>query len=132
VICYRDLPPDGREIVFAERRERHPVHLDLARVRLDERVHVLQEDALSRATAAEDDERLPGEHVEREPTQHVLRRERLVERAAADVRRPLAHESRKSFVRKKSEMRTVTDAATTVCVVARPTPSAPPVTVSPL
>jgi hypothetical protein len=38
----------------------------------------------------------------------------------------------KSFVRKKSVMRTVIEATTTATVVARPTPSAPPVAERPL
>ena len=69
--------------------------------------------------------------INRRATQHGRPAEALLHALAADVR-PSAHRRRNSFVRKKSEMRTVIDAATTVRVVARPTPSAPPVTVIPL
>src|SRR5439155_2801239 len=125
-----DVAPHRHERVLVEPLEDHAVHLDLAGIGHEERVHVLQEHALARAAPAEHDERLARQHVEREPAQHGLRAEGLLEAAAADVGR-CAHERRKSLVRKKSEMRTVIEAATTVRVVARPTPSAPPVTWSP-
>src|SRR5207253_2432769 len=73
----------------------------------------------------------PGEHVEGESPQHGLAPEGLLEPGAADVARG-GHVSRKSLVRKKSETSTVIEEATTVAVVARPTPSAPPVVPSPL
>src|SRR5207237_9259278 len=107
------------------------VDFDPAGVRPEQRVHVLEQHALARAAAAEDDERLPGEHVEGESPQHGLAPEGLLEPGAADVARG-GHVSRKSLVRKKSETSTVIEAATTVAVVARPTPSAPPVVPSPL
>src|SRR5262249_49847879 len=128
---HRDLTAHGHESVLVQVAERRAVDLDRAGVGPDEPVHVLQEDALPRAAAAEDDQRLARDDIEREAAQHLLRAEGLLERPAADVRRR-AHVRRKSLVRKKSETSTVIEAATTVRVVARPTPSAPPVTVSPL
>src|SRR5437667_356366 len=70
-------------------------------------------------------ERFAGEPVEGKATQHALAAERLLEPGAADE--GCAHVRRMSFVRKKSETSTVIEATTTVAVVARPTPSAPPV-----
>src|SRR5262249_12301055 len=128
---HRHLPAHRHERVLVERAERDAVDLDLARVRPQEGVHVLQEHALARAAPAEHDERLSREHVERQTAQHRLRAEGLLEGAAADVRLG-AHVSKKALVRKKSDTSTVIDAATTVRVVARPTPSAPPVTPRPL
>src|SRR5439155_1565859 len=116
---------DRAEVVLAERTDRLAVDLHRAGVRPEERVHVLQQHALAGAAAAEDDERLAGEHVEGKATQHALAAERLLEPGAADE--GCAHVRRKSFVRKKSETSTVIEATTTVAVVARPTPSAPPV-----
>src|SRR5262249_5092708 len=125
------LPPDRDEGVLVEIAERDAVDLHVAAIGPEERVHVLQEDALPRPASAEDDECLASQDVERKPAQHRFRAEGLLEAPAADVRHG-AHVSRKSLVRKKSETRMVIDAATTVCVVARPTPSAPPVTRRPL
>src|SRR5437016_3446889 len=124
------VAPHRHERILVEPLEHHAVHLDLAGVGHEQGVHVLQEHALPRAAPAQHDERLAPEHVEREPAQHGLGAEGLLEAAAADVG-PSAHERRKGWVKKKSEMRTVIEAATTVRVVARPTPSAPPVTWSP-
>src|SRR5262249_52723940 len=127
---HRHLPADRDEAVLVERPECRPFHLDLATIRAQEAVHVLQGHALAGAAAAEEDERLARQHVEREPAQDGLVAEALLDGTAADERR-VAHEARKSLVRKKSATNTVMEAATTVAVVARPTPSAPPVTRSP-
>src|SRR5262249_52276423 len=116
--------------------------------------HMAQRDRLPRARAAEDDQHLAAVDGEVRAAQHLLRAVRLVQLAElhkrlARVRPPvgraprqrtavscdrLAHQkaSRNSLVKKKSMMRTVMAPVTTVTVVARPTPSAPPVVRRPL
>src|SRR6185503_1262448 len=123
-------PANRYEAVFVEGLEPCALNLDAALVGTEEPVQVLQQDALAAAAAAEQHERLARQHVERHATQHRLRAERLLHAVAPDEGR--RHVRRNSFVRKKSATRIVMDAATTVAVVARPTPSAPPVTRSPL
>jgi hypothetical protein len=123
------LPADRDERVLVECLEPRALDLDGARVRPQEPVQMLQQDAFSAAAPAEQHESLAGLHFEVHAAQHRLRTERLRDVLAADGR---AHVSRNSFVRKKSAMRIVIDASTTVDVVARPTPSAPPVTCRPL
>ena len=126
-----DVSPDAGELVFATGAEHGPLDLHGARVGREEGIHVLQEHALARAAAPEHDQRLAGAHVERDATQDGLVPEPLLEVAAADVDLGRHVAIMKSFVKKKSDTSTVIEAATTVRVVARPTPSAPPVTVSP-
>src|SRR5206468_7164730 len=117
--------------VFPAVAEHHPLDLHAARVRCEEGVHVLQEHALAGAAPAEHDQGLARAHVERHPPQDGLVAEALLEAAAADVDLCRHVAIMKSLVRKKSDTSTVIEAATTVRVVARPTPSAPPVTASP-
>src|SRR5262249_39139504 len=102
------------------------LHFDAAGVGAEQAVQVLEQHALAAAAAAEQDERLAVVHLERHAAEHRLAAELLLDVPAADER--LRHERRKSFVKKKSATRIVIEAATTVAVVARPTPSAPPVT----
>src|SRR5581483_423049 len=122
---------DRDHAVLVQRADRRAVDDHVAAIGAEEAVHVLQDDALPRAASAEEDERLAGKDGDRDAPEDPLRAERLLDVGALDEG-PGAHVSRKSLVRKKSDTRTVIDAATTVVVVARPTPSAPPVTRSPV
>src|SRR5439155_26337970 len=105
--------------------------------------HVLQAHRLAAARAAQDRERLSGADRQVDAAQHGLSLERLVHareldhdahlmafallRLAARNLRALAHNITISWVRKKSVTSTPIEAATTVRVVARPTPTVPPV-----
>ena len=91
---------------------------------------------------AKDDQRLTRHDVEAQPGQHRLVLEALVELLHADegLCRPVLHDSpsitvciiRNSLARKKLLMKIASDAATTVFVVACPTPVAPPLVLRPL
>ena len=93
----------------------------------------LEQYALSRSRTADDGERLPGPDRQGQPVEDNLRAEGLVQVLNADDVGPIAQDSTRSkiFVRKKSATRTDTEATATVSVVARPTPSVPPVTRNP-
>src|SRR5207237_1475841 len=106
--------------------------------------HVPQRDGLARAGAAEDHQHLAAENGEARAAQHLLRAvglvdvveldEGLARHAATFSGRNVRHyrARRNSFVRKKSMINTVIAPVTTVLVVERPTPSAPPVVRRPL
>src|SRR5690242_8396807 len=95
-----------------------------------------QENALAFAAAPQHHHRLALEDVEVDAAQYLLGPVALLKGAQRNERAALVivphQSSRKSLVRKKSEISTLIDAATTAEVVARPTPSAPPAAVSPL
>src|ERR1043165_1072892 len=117
---------------------------DASRVRRLEAEHVPQSDGFSGAGAAEDDEDFAAEDGEARAAQHLLRAiglvdvvkldEGLARYTAAFDRRDVGHQNtrRNSLVRKKSMIKTVIAPVTTVFVVARPTPSAPPLVRRPL
>src|SRR6185503_11327609 len=105
-------------------QERHlqAIDPDLARIGLDQADDVLEQDALAGTRRAEQRHRLADLHFEIHAVQHDV-----VDEALGDVLQLDAHCAvpRISLVRIVSSISTVTDAATTACVVARPTPSAP-------
>ena len=117
--------------------------------------HVPQRDRLAGARAAEDHQHLAAVDLQARAAQDLLRAvglvhvleldERLARRGGGgrSCRAPTARRSvisglghqkmnRNSLVRKKSMIRTVIAPVTTVVVVARPTPSAPPLVRRPL
>src|SRR6185437_3323894 len=93
-----------------------------------------QDHALAFAAAPEHHQGLALGDVEVDALQDGLAVEALGEPAHADIRtRAVFHPiAMNNLVRKKSDTSTPIDAATTADVVARPTPSAPPVAPSPL
>ena len=103
-----------------------------------EPVDVAQQHAFALATSAQNHNGFALHHFEVDAAQHALVAETFFDSAQRDERAPLMivvviHQiARKSLVRKKSEISTLIEAATTAEVVARPTPSAPPLAVSPL
>ena len=128
---------------------------DAAAVRRFQSEHVPQRDRLAAPRSAEDDQDFAAVDLEIGAAQHLLVSVRFVDVAELDeeiarmppsVRRlarlgaavgsdgRFSHQKmkRKTFVRKKSRINTVIDAVTTVAVVERPTPSAPPVVLRPL
>ena len=149
---HADLLAHGDELLLGKLGDLHAVHPDLAVVGLLEAVHVPERDGLARAGSAEDHEHLAAHHLEVHVVEHALLAVglgdvlELDDRSARGVGRPdEAHDgglaerhwnpsgrTRKSFVRKKSDMRTAIEATTTAIVVARPTPSAPPDAFRPL
>src|SRR5439155_1992846 len=116
--------------------------------------HVPQGDRLARSRSAQDDHDLAPEHGDVGPAQDLLRAvgfvnllqldKRLARRAppfrgrsrlgASVGRWSVGHQNanRNSLVRKKSMIKTVMALMTTVTVVDRPTPSAPPEVRNPL
>src|SRR5215831_17478268 len=92
-----------------------------------------QNDALALSAAAKYHQRLALVHVKVNALQHRFAAKAFIQSPYADIRTcPVVHPiARKSLVRKKSETRTPIAAATAE-VVARPTPSAPPVAPNPL
>src|SRR6202040_2197231 len=89
-------------------------------------------------TSAENGNRFAFHHFQIDAAQHALLAEAFLDSPQRDERSALmiivsiSHQiARNSLVRKKSEISTLIDAATTAEVVARPTPSAPPRAVSP-
>src|ERR1019366_1425231 len=125
-----DLLADIGHRVLAEVVQ--PLALDdhLATVGALQPVEMPQHDALALAAAAEHDQSLAFEDVEIDSLQYRLSGERLSEPAGPDEAFScvVGHQiDRKNLVKKKSEISTVIEAATTAEVVARPTPSAPPV-----
>src|SRR5262249_56218567 len=95
--------------------------------------HVSQQHRLAGSAAAHDDERLAAIELKRYSTQHLSAIERLAQPRDLDHGR-CHHQKimRKILVRKKSETITAIVTCTTVAVVARPSPSVPPVVDSPL
>src|SRR5579863_5507368 len=88
-----------------------------------------QDDALAFAASAQHHQRFARPNVQIDAAEHGFAVEAFAEPAHADVgTRLVVHPiAMNSLVRKKSETSTPIDAATTAEVVARPTPSAPPV-----
>src|SRR5471032_2471950 len=103
------------------------VDVDLSAVRLQEADDVLERHALSRSGAADDHNRFTVLDVDRHVMQHFFRSEGLVDVLHRDGDGGLLGHQKRSFVRKKSARRMMTEAVTTALVVALPTPSAPPV-----
>src|SRR5262249_25053597 len=110
------------------------VHPDLPAVGLVEADGVPQQHRLPRAAAPEDDAGLAAVDVEIDAAQDGLGLEGLLDGPEAQecVAQACPQNIRNIGVRKKSEMTTAIEATTTVLVVALPTPSAPPVALSPL
>ena len=100
---------------------------------MDEPDEGLEQDALARTRAADDGQRLLGAHAQGETVEDDLRAEGLVQVLETDDVAAIAQDStrRRILVRKKSATSTDTEATATVSVVARPTPSVPPVTRNP-
>ena len=97
---------------------------DVTSVGLQQADDVLERHAFARSGAADDHDRLASLDVDREVAQHLPPSERLRQVLQRDGRIVL-HQNR-TFVRKKSDSRMMSDALTTASVVERPTPSAPP------
>src|SRR5262249_5068879 len=114
------------------------VEHDAPHVRRLQAVELAQGDALAAPRAAEDHQALAAPHVEVDVVQdHAVavalgQAAYLVERLRHGGARMQTPAKMKSLVKKKSETRTRMAAKTTVLVVARPTPSAPPSVVRPL
>ena len=99
------------------------VHLNLTRVGLEQTHDVLQRDALAGTRVADDDQRLAVLDLERESLEDGLVPEALVDVAKGDQRSTTAQNA--------SSTRITSADSTTASVAARPTPSAPPRTLSP-
>ena len=86
------------------------------------------QDGLAGARAAHHHQRLPGPDVELDSPEDLLAVERLPDPEEADLRGGAGGHGRQNItlVRKKSDRRMYRQAVTTAAVVARPTPSAPP------
>src|SRR5262249_37208583 len=133
--CFRDghpgLLPARDQLALVTALDRLASDGDGAGIRPEEADRVAQEDRLPRAAPAEHDDRLPLQDSQIQARQHLFRAERFVDLLEPQERLG-AHSQRRSFARKKFEMKIVIEAATTVLRVARPTPSAPPDVLSPL
>ena len=118
-----------RQLLATQQRNLLPVHPDFTRIRLDESDDMLQQDTLADARWAEQRDGFAFGHEEVDAVEH-----HVVHEALRDVLQLDAHFAvpRMSFVRIVSSISTVTDAATTACVVARPTPSAPCCVLNPM
>ena len=149
---HADLLAHRHELLLGKPRDLHAVHPDLSRVGLLEAVHVPERDGLPGPGASQDHEDLSAPDGEVDLVEDAARAVRLEnalefddgaprgpvgphephDRRLADRHLSPSGSTRKSFVRKKSDMRTTIDATTTAIVVARPTPSAPPDAFNPL
>jgi hypothetical protein len=98
-----------------------PVDDHVAAIGLEQPDDVFERDALSRSRSADDDDRFAACDLDRHIDEHLLLAEGFVDVSKGD------HGQKRSFVRKKSLRRMISDALTTAAVVALPTPSAPPV-----
>src|SRR6185295_13129965 len=136
---HRDPAADGEELLLPVPGEVVPVEDDPAAVGVHEPDEALEKHALSRSGPADDREGLAPAHVQRQVVEHDLGAEGLVQALEADQRLVGRWRGggsghvmvRRSLVRKKSASKTATEATATVWVVARPTPSVPPSTLSP-
>src|SRR5207244_6383725 len=108
------------QLLAAEQRHVQPVHDHVARVGPQQAVDHLQGDALPHPGGPKQRNGLAVLHLERYAVQH-----HVLEEALVDVEQLDHFATSKSLVITASSIRIETDAATTACVVARPTPSAP-------
>src|SRR6266571_1325779 len=117
-----DAAAQVRQLLATEERDLLPIHPDLTGIRLDEPDDMLEQHALADARGAEQRDRLSDFHKEVHAVEY-----HVVHEALGDLLQLDAHLAvpRISFVRIVSSSRIATDAATTACVVERPTPSAP-------
>src|SRR6266487_1653401 len=98
---------------------------DVPGIGLQQPDHVLQRDALPRARVADDHHRLAVLHVERDPREHRLAVEGLVQVGELNHRSSTSAQNASSTSSSTAEY-------TTAWVVLRPTPSAPPRVPSPI
>jgi len=106
---------------------------DLSRIRIYQPVHVLQQNGFAGSASPQDDQGLSLRYGQVDPLEHRLPSEGPKQIPALNKSGAFhRYRRRKSLVKKKSDIRIVMDAITTVFVVARPTPSAPPPACSPL
>src|SRR6185295_201297 len=135
---HADTAPDREQLALGERRDLDAVEMDAAAVRRFEAVQLTEGHALAAPRAAEDDQALAVTDLEIEPVEHAAALVGLGQAADHEERfvrlgGHVGHVRRwKSLVRTASETRTRIAERTTVLVVARPTPSAPPREVRPL
>src|SRR5262249_19210170 len=137
---HRDPLADGKELLLSEAGEVVAVEDDSASVGVHQPDEALEEHALPCPRTSDDGECLTTVHLQPQVVEHDLGAEGLVEALEADQRLGGRWRGgggghvmvRRSLVRKKSASKTATEATATVWVVARPTPSVPPSTVSPL
>src|SRR5262249_33713587 len=137
---HRHPPADGEELLLVKTGDLLAVEEDASPVGVHQADQALEEDALPCAGSANDGQGLALVNAEREVVEDHLRTEGLVDALEADealarVRGLCRRGHRmvsKSLVRKKSARQTATEEIATVSVVARPTPSVPPCTCSPL
>src|SRR6266571_4283293 len=115
-----DLAAQLGELPALEVRDRQPVHDHVAGVGLDEADDVLQEHALPHPGGPEQRHRLALAHDE----VHVVQ-DHVVEEALGDLLELDHWLVSNTWARTRSRSSTTTEAETTACVVAFPTPSAP-------
>src|SRR5260370_19089532 len=124
-------------------RHTHAHPLDLALGALSKYRRQFQGQRFSRPRFSQEPHRLPRHHFKRHAAQHVLFIEsnsyicESYDRGGSRVLRGgrqkiLSPRYNASLVKNRSAAMIITDATTTACVVARPTPCVPPRTVSPL
>ena len=124
-----DTAAQRRQLLAPERRHELPVDPDLARIRLDESDDVFEQHALTNSGGPKQRNRLAFGHEEIHAVEHDVFHEALRDLLELDAHFAVP---RMSFVRMVSSIRIVTDDATTACVVARPTPSAPCCVLNPM
>src|SRR5262249_27631575 len=137
---HRHPTADGEELLLVETGDLLAIEEDAPPVGIDQADQALDENALPCAGAADDGQRLPLADAQREVVEDHLGTEGLVDALEADEAlagvRGLCRRGHRmvsnSLVRKKSARHTATEEIATVSVVARPTPSVPPCTCSPL
>src|SRR5690606_15659651 len=146
-----DLPADGEEFLLGLSDELLAVEADRTLVRREQADQAFEQDALPGARAADHRHRLPApdreveplvDHVASEGLPEVLEADQLLARSRPEIvsgqgfedalARSRIHSVRRSWVRMRSAISTPTAEMATVSVVARPTPSVPPVVVKPL